>query len=81
MALFFELNDVKINLEYLDTISELVIKFLEKRGESLRAIFDYFLMTKVDQDKTEIDKASKKEKLFFEQKMIIALSMIDYNDL
>ena len=81
MALFFELNDVKINLEYLDTISELVIKFLEKRGESLRAIFDYFLMTKVDQDKTKIDKASKNEKLFFEQKMIIALSMIDYNDL
>ena len=29
LALFFELNDVKINLEYLDTISELVIKSLE----------------------------------------------------
>ena len=73
LALFFELNDVIINLEYLDTISEMVMKSLE-----WSLPFDTIV---IDQDKTEIEKASKKEKLFFEQKMIIALSMIDYNDL
>ena len=73
LALFFELNDVTINLEYLDTISEMVMKSLE-----WSLLFDTIV---IDQDKTEIEKASKKEKLFFEQKMIIALSMIDYNDL
>ena len=72
LALFFELNDVTINLEYLDTISEMVMKSLK---------WSLPFTIKIDQDKTEIEKASKKEKLFFEQKMIIALSMIDYNDL
>jgi len=50
LKLFFELNEVEINLDYLNTIS------------------------------TEIDNASRKEKLFFEQKMIVALSMIDFSD-
>ena len=73
LALFFELHDVTINLEYLDTISEMVMKYLE-----WSLPFDTIV---IDHNKTEIEKASKKEKLFFEQKMIIALSMIDYNDL
>ena len=73
LALFFELNDVTINLEYLDTISEMVMKSLEWSLPFDTIVFDH--------NKTEIEKASKKEKLFFEQKMIVALSMIDYRDL